>query len=107
MLGSREPVARQPVIQQCTSVPEDVTSVQCSSVLLCVVCYNFVSGATDLALFTHVPIYIPEYVSSCFRIGEFLPIGECLVLSRVGTGSKRTGLGFIRRRIGIFLKEIV
>lgn len=76
MLGSREPVARQPVIQQCTSVPEDVTSVQCSSVLLCVVCYNFVSGATDLALFTHVPIYIPEYVSSCFRIGEFLPIGE-------------------------------
>lgn len=83
MLGSREPVARQPVIQQCTRVRGcDQCSVQFSALSVqCVVCYNFVSGATDLALFTHVPIYIPEYVSSCFRIGEFLPIGECLVKS--------------------------
>lgn len=87
---------------------EDVTSVQCSSVLLAYsvlfVITLFLVQRTSLFL-----LMFPFIFRNTFRVASASEsfYQSVSVLSRVGTGSKRTGLGFIRRRIEICLKEIV
>lgn len=109
MLWSREPVARQPVIQQCTSVRGcDQCSVQFSAVS---VAYSVLFVIT-LFLVQRTSLFLlmfPFIFRNTFRVASASEsfYQSVSVLSRVGTGSKRTGLGFIRRRIGICLKEIV
>lgn len=78
------------------------SAVQCCCVLFVITL--FLVQRTSLFL-----LMFPFIFRNTFRVASasesfYLSVS---VLSRVGTGSKRTGFGFIRRRIGICLKEIV
>lgn len=100
--------SRSPVIQQCTRVRgcDQWNSVQWSSVLFRVQCFLplFLVQRTSLILLMFRFIF-----RNTFRVasGSESFYQSVSVLSRVGTGSKRTGLAFIRARLGICLIEIV